>query len=203
MSFLRRSALGRGRAGSRGHAGRPKRTRAHAGLDEPRRARSRRSSAARRCTGRARASACGARARSPAMCRRCVELRLDCDADALLLKVRAGRRHRLPHRTRELLLSQAGRRALGEHRPGAQGSLAHLPKMKPGLAQTLERIAAHHRRAPRRRPGKVVRRAPAYRRRGRGPQEDRRGSRPRPCLPPRAATGSTSCARPPTCGSTA
>ena len=33
-----------------------------------------------------------------------VEVRLDCDADAVLLKVRAGRRHRLPHRPRKLLL---------------------------------------------------------------------------------------------------
>ena len=41
------------------------------------------------------------------------EIRLDCDSDAILLHRRAGRRHRLPHRPRALLLPAARRRASG------------------------------------------------------------------------------------------
>ena len=45
------------------------------------------------------------------------EIRLDCDSDAILLVGRAGRRHRLPHRARALLLPAAGRRRWVEVEP--------------------------------------------------------------------------------------
>ena len=41
------------------------------------------------------------------------EIRLDCDGDAIVLHRRPGRRHRLPHRSRALLLPHARRTARG------------------------------------------------------------------------------------------
>src|SRR6267378_3604815 len=54
----------------------------------------------------------------------------------------AGGRHCLPYRPRELLLQKTAEREVGGDRSGAEGSVADLQKMKPGLYATLERIAA-------------------------------------------------------------
>ena len=45
------------------------------------------------------------------------EIRLDCDNDAILLRVDAGGRDRLPHRARALLLPAARWRPLGDVEP--------------------------------------------------------------------------------------
>src|SRR5262245_63541129 len=57
----------------------------------------------------------------------------------------AGRRHRLPYGARALLLPQTREREVGGDGSGAERSEAHLQEgtgdMKPGLYETLERIA--------------------------------------------------------------
>ncbi len=50
------------------------------------------------------------------------ELRLDCDADVIILMVE----HRLPHRSRKLLLPRVRERRLESRRAGAQGPARHL-----------------------------------------------------------------------------
>ena len=114
--------------------------------------------AARRCTGRARASALWRKGEESGHVQQVRRAPPRLRRRRAAARGATGRRHRLPHRTRALLLSPAGRRALGRDRPRDQGPARDLPEMKPDLRQMLERLAAHHRGAPRRRSGDLLRR---------------------------------------------
>ena len=92
------------RPGAGGRAGRGLGRGADGRVDEPRgAARAPRETGEAHYWSRSRRR-CGARARNRATCSGCVEIRLDCDDDVVLLQRRAVRRHRLPHRAAALLL---------------------------------------------------------------------------------------------------
>ena len=124
------------------------RRRADVRVDEPRGAGEDRRNRRARCTSRARASACGSRARSPGHVQQVHEVRLDCDEDVVLLKVEQVSGIAC-HTGRHSCFFQkfegiGGRRRLGRRRAGAERPRTHLQMTQPtpSTQDTLLRLAA-------------------------------------------------------------